>query len=181
MVVDLDSEHTVEQEEEVVSLRTLLDEHLAFGELASFELAVAVEQIPRQLPLERGLRSRDDRRRLLVSPRRVVAVRLAVPRLEVDDAALPGENAFVVVDPMPRERARADELVLDAAVRVEGEAERRPRRRRVDAEPRPAFDRPGRREPCASADRLHEPGSVPRDLGLVAKHLERHARHHDRL
>ena len=44
--------------------------------------------------------------RVLVAPGRVLAVGLAIPLLEVDQARLLGELPLVVVDPVPRERAR---------------------------------------------------------------------------
>ena len=61
-------------------------------------------------------------------------MRRAVPLLEVDRARLFDQVAAVVVDPVARERARPDHLVLDRAVGANRQAERRPRGRSVRAE-----------------------------------------------
>src|SRR5262249_3466976 len=151
LAVDLDSEHAVEEEVEVVPRRALLDQRLSLVELPPRELRIAGEERRRQLAFERALRRRDERLRLRIAPRPVVAVRLARPGLEVDDAALLRERALGVIDPVPRERARPHYLVLDAAVRVERERERRPCRRRLDAEQRPALDESRLRKARSSA------------------------------
>src|SRR5437870_1749465 len=75
-------------------------------------------------------------RRVPVAPRRPLTVRFAVPALEVDRAGLLHGGALVVVDPVARERARADELVLGRAVGSDRQREGRPRRRAADAEER---------------------------------------------
>src|SRR5439155_20195529 len=152
----------------------LLHEHVALVQLAPHELGVPGEEAARQLTLERGLRRRDDGRRLDVAPGSVVSVRLAIPRLEVDGAALLRDSAFVAVDPVARERARTHELMLDAAARMERERQRRPRRGRLDAEQRPAPDAARRRKARTPADRLHEAGPVAGDLRVGAQDLERY-------
>src|SRR5581483_4929213 len=82
LAAHLDPEHAVEQEVEIVSLRALLNEHLALLELSPGELRIAGEQRTRQVTLECALRRRDECRGVSVAPRCVVAVRLAVPRPE---------------------------------------------------------------------------------------------------
>ena len=72
-----------------------------------------------ELAFERGLDRGDERGRVLVAPRRVLAERVAVPFLEVGEAGLGGELAFVVVDPVAGERARAASVALVPAVGVE--------------------------------------------------------------
>ena len=71
--------------------------------------------------LEGGLDRGDERRRVLVAPRRVLAEGLAVPLLEVDHAGLGDDLAAVVVEPVAGERAGADQLGLGPAVGVERE------------------------------------------------------------
>ena len=78
------------------------------------------------------------------------------PILEVDEAALRGELPFVVVDPVTWERARTGRFELGAPVRVDREAERRPRGRRADLEERRVRDGPWRRCAGAAAGSLHE-------------------------
>src|SRR3954463_16432131 len=179
--VDLHAEDAVEEEVELVSLRALRAEPRPLAALSLAELLVSREECPRQLALERALRLGDDGRRLLVAPGRVVAARLAVPLLEVDGPALLDHVTLAVVDPMTRERARTDQLVLDAAVGVQRECERRPRGGRLDPEQRPALDQPRCREARASADGLHEPHPVSGHLRVGAQNLERHPGHDDRL
>src|SRR5439155_20768752 len=111
----------------------------------------------------------DDRLRVLVPPRRPLAVRLAIPLAEVDRPGLLDEPARVVVDPVARERARSDELVLARAVGADREREGRPRGRAADAEERLAAHAPRRREAGAAAHGLHEPDGVLRHVGLVAE------------
>ena len=103
----------------------------AFLQLLVLRLRAVTHQLLRQLALERGLDGRHERRRILVAPRRVLVERLAEPLLEVDDAGLRHEVPVVVVDPVPRERAGADELALRRAVDVDRQLQRRPRRRRL--------------------------------------------------
>ena len=59
------------------------------------------------LALQRGLDRGDERGRVLVAPRRVLAERVPVPLLEVGEARLRRELALAVVHPVPREGARA--------------------------------------------------------------------------
>lgn len=62
LAVDLNPEHAVEEKVEVMALRALLDEHLAFIELAPREVDVAGEKRPRQLTFQCGLGSSQDGR-----------------------------------------------------------------------------------------------------------------------
>ena len=66
------------------------------------------------------------------APRRVPAERLPVPLLEVGETGLGRERARLVVDPVPRELARADQLEAARAVGVDRERERRPHERRAE-------------------------------------------------
>ena len=65
---------------------------LALLHLADLGLLARLHHLLGQLPLERGLDRGDERRRVLVAPRRVLAERLAVPVLEVDEAGLGDER-----------------------------------------------------------------------------------------
>ena len=112
LAVDLRDEHAVEDEVELIAGLALLDEDLADVQLAPGEIGVAAHELARELPFERALRRRDERLGLLVAPRRVLAVRLAIPGLEVDRPGLGGEVPVLVIDPVARERARSHDLVL---------------------------------------------------------------------
>ncbi len=71
---------------------------------------------------------------------------------------------------MPGERARADQLVLHPAVRVQRERQRRPRRRRADVRA-PSRAEPSRsREPRRAAHGLDEPRAVGTDLRIGPEH-----------
>src|ERR1700693_4609618 len=105
VAVDFDLEQPVEDEKQLVALLALLDQRFAFCE--PFGLRAVLHELARQLALEIGLDGADEGRRVRGAPRSVLLVRLAVPLLEVDHAALLDEVAVVVVDPVARERARA--------------------------------------------------------------------------
>src|SRR5205085_7059082 len=114
----------------------------------------------RQPPLVLALGRGHDRGRVLLAPRRALAVRLAVPLAEIDRPGLLDEPARVVVDPVARERARSDQLVLARAVRADRERERRPGGGAAHAEERLAAHAPRRRKARAAADGLHEADRV---------------------
>ena len=65
-----------------------------------------------QSAFECGLHRGDQRGRVLVAPRGLLAERRAVPALEVGEPDLLGQDEIVVVDPMPWELARTDDLAL---------------------------------------------------------------------
>src|SRR5437588_10608912 len=176
LVVDLDGEHTVEEQVEHVTGLALLDERLAGRETLPLWGDASAHDLSRELPLEVALRRGHDRRRILFAPRSALAVRLAVPGLEVDRPGLLDELAAVVVNPVPRKGARADELVSGRAVRSNGEGERRPRRRAADPEERLPAHSPRRGEAGSTADRLHEAHRVRGGLRLGPNRLERDAR-----
>src|SRR4029453_4523247 len=125
-------------------------------------------ELARDLALERALGGHHEGVGVLVAPRRVLAVCLPVPGLEVDRARLRDEIAVVVVDPVPRERARPDELMLRRAVRADRECERRPGGRRLDADERPPAHPPRRGEPGTAAPSLDEADGVVLPLRVVA-------------
>ena len=179
LAVDLRDEHAVEDEVELIAGLALLDEDLADVQLAPGEIGVAAHELARELPFERALRRRHERLGLLVAPRRVLAVRLAIPGLEVDRPGLGGEVPVLVIDPVARERARSHDLVLGGPVRADRQRERRPRRGGVDAEKRPAADSPRRREPRATADGLHEPDRVVSNFRLRTKYIESYSRNRE--
>ena len=83
--------------------------------------------------------------------------------------ALAGELVLVVVDPVTRERAGADELPLGGTVGAQCQRERRPHRRAFELHERRMVDAPGGRERGATAERLHEPRRGFGDLGLGPK------------
>ena len=84
--------HAVEQQVDRVGLLALLGERLARLELADLRLALAHDH-PGELPLQGRLDRGDQGRRVLVAPRAVVAERVAVPVLEVDQAGLGRQRA----------------------------------------------------------------------------------------
>ena len=86
---------------------------------------------------------------------------------EVDRRRLLDERAVVVVDPVARERAGADELVARGAVGVDRQGERRPRDRRPELDERLVRDRPRRRQAHPAADGLDEARRRLADLRLV--------------
>ena len=88
LAVDFRDEHAVEDEVELVAGLALLDEDLADVQLAPGEIGVAAHELARELPFERALRRRHERLGLLVAPRRVLAVRLAIPGDEIDRPGL---------------------------------------------------------------------------------------------
>src|SRR5438093_8513875 len=179
LAVDLDGEHAVEEQVEHVAGLALFDEHLVGCEALPLGSDAAAHDLSRELPLEVALCRSHDRRRVLVAPRSALAVGFAVPGLEVDRPGLVDELAAVVVDPMPRKGARADELVRGRAVSPNREGERRPRGRAVDAEERLAAHPARRRKAGPSADRLHEAHGILGCLRLGPKRLERDAREDD--
>jgi hypothetical protein len=61
-------------------------------------LGILAHDVDRELAFERGLDRGDERLRVAVAPRRVLAERVAVPLLEIGEADLGGELAVVVVD-----------------------------------------------------------------------------------
>src|SRR5437588_1519654 len=175
LAVDLDREDTVEQEVQLVPRRALLDERLSGLEPLPLRRCAALHDLAREAPLELALRGGHDGRSVFLAPGRPLAVRLAIPGLEVDRARLLHEDTVVAVDPVPRKAARADELVLGRAVGSNGEREGRPGRSAVDAEERLAADPARNREARTSADRLDEPYGVVCDLQLGSQRVVRDA------
>ena len=76
--------------------------------------------------LEGRFHRRDDGRGVLGAPGRSIPEGVLEPLAEVDDAGLLGELALVVVDPVSRERARANELVARAAIGIDRQGKGRP-------------------------------------------------------
>ena len=174
LTVDDDGQHAVEQQVQLAPRLTLFDEHVAGLELPPLGYEVSPDELARELALEGALGRRDERIRLLGAPGRVVAVRLPIPLLEVDGARLLDKVPVVVVDPVPWERARADDLVEGRSVRSDRQREGGPGGRGLDAEERPAADPPRGREARPPSDRLDEAHGVrARFVGL--EHVERDA------
>src|SRR6185436_20794952 len=146
VAVDLDVDDPVEEQEELVTRLAFLHQRLALFELAPFELLALAHDRDRQLTLEVGLDRRRQRRRILLAPGRVLAMRGPVPLAEVDRPGLLDQLAVVVVEPMARERTRALERVLARAVGLDRQTERRPCRGGLDPEERLPFDAPRRRQ-----------------------------------
>src|SRR5262245_54156474 len=115
LAVDEDLEHAVQYEVYeigVVGGVALLDERFVDREHLRLRLSPGAHDLERELPLERRLDGSDDGGGILLAPRRVLLVCLAVPLVEVDRPALLDELPIAVEDPVSREGARADELVL---------------------------------------------------------------------
>ena len=122
----------------------------------------------RQLALERGLDRGDERRRVLVAPRAVVAERVTVPVLEVDQAGLGGQRAVGSVDPVAGERAGPVELPLGrpSAWMVSASVDQAERRvvlheRRLGARGAARARRCGRRRSGRSAPSRRRPRARP--------------------
>ena len=111
LAVDLDCQHAVEQQIEVVAGVTLLHQGLVGLEPPALRRRAAHE-LARELPLERALGLGHEGLRLLFAPGGAIAVGAPSPGLEVDRSRLLDERALAVVDPVPREGARSHELVL---------------------------------------------------------------------
>src|SRR5579864_8661688 len=83
--IDLDREHAIEQEKQLMTAFTLLDERLVLAELAKFRLLPAAHDLLRQLSLEFGLDLGDERRRVFHAPGRFGAEDVARPAGEVGE------------------------------------------------------------------------------------------------
>src|SRR5436190_17863646 len=84
VAVDLDIDDAVEEQEELPAFLALLDQRIALLEVAALELLVFAHDRGRELTLEPGLDRGRESRRVLLAPRRVLAVRFLVPLPEVD-------------------------------------------------------------------------------------------------
>src|SRR6266566_321572 len=179
VAVDLDVDDTVEEQEELVSLRSLGHERLSLLEVASLELLALAHDRDRELALELRFDGGRQRRRVLFAPRRVLAVRLLVPLSEVDRPGLLNELARVVIEPVTGEGARALERMLAAPVRLDRQPERRPRGGGLDPEERLASDPPRRRQAHVTSGRLRELDPAVADLwvGLQQRVLDGRKRH----
>src|SRR6478672_8585237 len=166
VAVDLDVDHTVEEQEELVALRAFGHECLTLLDLASLELLALAHDRDGELTLELRFDRGRQRRRVLFAPRRVLSVRLLVPLGEVDRPGLLDELARVVVEPVAGERARALEGMLAGPVRLDRQTERRPRGGGLDPEERLADDPSRRRETHVASGRLPELDPAVPDLGV---------------
>src|SRR6266516_2298492 len=142
VAVDLDVDNAVEQQKQLPTLLALGHQRLALLEVAPLDHLALTHDRSRKLTLEVGLDRRRQRRRILLAPRRVLAVRGLVPLLEVDRPRLLHQLAGVVVEPVARERARSLEGVHDRAVSVDRQGQCRPRGGGLDPEEGLADDPP---------------------------------------
>src|SRR2546423_1231062 len=83
----------------------------------------------------------------------------------------------MVVDPVPGERARPDELMVRRAVGVDRQRKRRPRSRRVDPKKRLPSHPPRRGDPGAPAYGLDEANRVALHLRIGPQDVEGDAGH----
>lgn len=120
--VHLDRHDAFEQQEQLGAGGTLLGQDRARLELA--EGRARIDDQARQPALERCLDGGHQRRGFLIPPRRVPAERVPPPAVEVDQPGLGDQLAPVVVDPVAREGARADDLMLARPVGVDREGQR---------------------------------------------------------
>src|SRR5213592_4272461 len=176
VAVDLDVDNAVEQQEELPALLALGHQRLALLEVAPLELLALTHDRSRKLTLEVGLDRRRQRRRILLAPRRVLAVRGLVPLLEVDRPRLLHQLAAVVVEPVARERARSLERVLGGALSLDRQGQRRPRGGGLDPEERLAADPPRRGQAHVAAGGLLELDPAVADLGLRLEQRILHGR-----
>ena len=172
--VVLDPHHPVQHQVDLAARLALADELRAGVELADPRLGAAVHELHRQGPLQRRLHGGDQGRGVLVTPGGVTAERHAGPVDVVGQAGLVGQLARGIVDPVPREPARARHLVLGVAVGVQGERERCPHQGRLPLHEGWVPHRPGRGQRGPPADRLHEPHPRPAPLWLVLQVRQRH-------
>ncbi len=173
LAVDLDREHAVEDEVQLLAGVALLGERLAPAELLHLGLDAAPHDLHRQLPLERRLDRSRERGRLLVAPRRMLPERVPVPGLELDEAGLLDQLPVTVVDPVAGERAAAGQLPVARAVGVDGELERGPRGGRLDLHERRVRDPAGRGRTGLATRGLGERDRTRGLLGLLAQVRER--------
>src|SRR2546430_6422278 len=144
VAVDLDIDDAVEEQEELSALLALGHQRLALLEVSPLELLALTHDRGRKLALEVGLDRGRQRWRILLAPRRVLAVRGPVPLLEVDRPRLLHQLAGVVVEPVARKRARSLERELGGAVSPDRQGQRRPRGGGLDPEERLAPGPPRR-------------------------------------
>src|SRR5512133_2439834 len=164
VAVDLDVDNAVEQQEQLPTLLALGHQRLALLEVAPLELLALTHDRSRKLTLEVGLDRGRQRRRILLAPGRVLAVRGPVPLLEVDRPRLLHQLAAVIVEPVARERARSVERVLGGAVSLDRQGQRRPRGGGLDPEERLAADPPRRWQAHVAAGGLLELDPAVADL-----------------
>ena len=154
LAVDLDVQEAVEQQEHVAPRLALLDERLANLEPLTRQPGVEHQGDAGQLVLESSLDRGDDLGRVLVSPGRRFAERLAVPAVEILQAVLAYQPAAGVVDGVARKGAGRDQASLRLAGRMEDELQRRPCERRAEVEIPLALNRPRCRQADAAAHGL---------------------------
>ena len=132
------------------------------------------------LPLDLRLDRADNGRRIGGPPGRVLAVRLVEPGREIDDAGLLDETPVIVVDPMARERARAEQAVVRRPICTDRQLERRPRERRPELDIRLPRHGTRRRETHPTSDGLDEPDRRWSDLRVLLDIRHVHGRKADR-
>src|SRR5215218_9352243 len=174
LAVDLDHQHAVEEQVHVGAGLALLDQDLAV--LEPPEVGLAVDDGHRQPALQGRLGRHHQGRRVLVAPGGSLHLGLAEPAGEVDPARLGDQLAVVVVDPVPREGARPDDLVGRPAVGVDGQGQGRPGGRGDHLDERRAADAPRRRGAGPAPGRLHEPDPAVAQLGPGPHVRERRGR-----
>src|SRR5205085_1147616 len=151
LAVDLDVENPVQEDEEIATALSLLDERLAARHPAPNELRAVAEDRGREPAFELRLHRLGKGRRLLVAPRRPVAELELVRPEDVDEPPVGS------VERVAGKRARGNESCLGLPVGVQQQLERRPGRDGADVEVRAADDRPMCRQADTPADGLREP------------------------
>src|SRR5262245_29632292 len=174
LAIDDHAQHSVEEQEQLVTGLSLFDERGSLLQRADLGLGLGAHDPRRQLTLERGLDRRHERPRVAVAPRGVLPERVAVPVLEIGQPDLRRKLAFVVVHPVARELARADHFEGARTVGTDRERKRGPDRRRLELDERRVLHPAWCRETGASAGGLHEARFLVRDLRVVADVGERY-------
>ena len=172
--VALDPDHSVQHQVDLAARLALADELRAGVELADPRLGTAVHELHRQGPLQRRLHGGDQGRGVLVTPGGAAAERHPGPVDVVGQAGLVRQLARGVVDPVPREPARARHLVLGVAVGMQGERERGPHQGRLPLHEGRVPHRPRRGQPGPPPGRLHEPHPRLAPLWLALQVRQRH-------
>jgi hypothetical protein len=164
--VHLDVQEPVENEEEVVAGLALDHQGVPGGDRPAFGLRAGPHDARRQCMLESGHGLGDHGGPVTQPPGGAAFTHLHHPLPEVEDPALGHELAAVVVDPVAREGAGADQLALDPAVGMQGDREGRPDRGRLDRHEGRRTRRPDDGDADAPPRRLHEADAMLSDLGF---------------
>ena len=161
----LDPDDAVEDQQDLGARLALAEEDRAGREALDASLATALHELRRQRRLERRLDGGHQRLGVLVTPRAVLAERLAVPVLEVGQPGLVRQRLVGVVDPMPGKRLAPTSACSDRPSAWIVNDKRRPDQRSLPLDERAPAHPPWRRDPGATAAGLDEADPAVAALG----------------